>query len=354
MEILLEELYTLDINLKKFHFRKVMIDEKSYQINGITQCGKTKIIKNYLISLKKESYLYIDCLDIKINIKKLNHSLLSFCNKHKITTLALDNYNPKINLINIKQLIISSEVHFDIANLHTLRLYPLDYEEFLAFEYKYDSTALNHYFQLGGFAFMHTINPDERNLYIQRMLRYALSETELHILIFCAKMMAQKVAPYAIYERLKQKIKISKDKLYNSYKSLCDKSYIHQLSKYKHPKATKKIYICDISLKSALSTEKHFGRLFENMVYLELLKLGSECFYDDDIDFYIPSRDEIILCKPFADERRLFKKIESIEAFIFTYQIKHVTAVTINKEGNIAHPFSKIEIIPFDIWVLGE
>jgi len=354
MQTLLEELYKIDISLEKFHFRKVVFDDKSYQVNGITQSGKTQIIKNYLLSLKKGSYLYIDCLDIRIDIEKLNNILFSFCNKNKITTLVLDNYNPQINIITIKQLIISSEVHFDIANLTTLRLYPLDYEEFLAFEYKYDSTALNHYFQLGGFAFMHKINSDERNLYIQKMLRYALDEFELDILIFCAKMMAQKVSPYAIYERLKQNRKISKDKLYNSYKNLCDKMYIHQLSKYKHPKATKKIYLCDISLKSALSIEKHFGRLFENMVYLELLKSGSECFYDDDIDFYIPSKDEIILCKPFADERRLFKKIESIEAFIFTYQVKYVTAITINKEGNISHPFSKIEMIPFDIWVLGD
>lgn len=57
---------------------------------------------------------------------------------------------------------------------------------------------------------------------------------------------------------------------------------------------------------------------------------------------------------PFADERVLFKKIESIEAFLFTYQIKKVTAITMSKEGKMSHPISTIEMIPFDIWALGD
>lgn len=90
------------------------------------------------------------------------------------------------------------------------------------------------------------------------------------------------------------------------------------------------------------------------MVFLELLKSGVECFYDDDIDFYIPSNDEVILCKPFADERTLFKKMEAIEAFIFGYGIKKVTAITMNREGSVTHPFSKVEMLPFDIWAIGD
>ena len=57
---------------------------------------------------------------------------------------------------------------------------------------------------------------------------------------------------------------------------------------------------------------------------------------------------------PFADERVLFKKIESIEAFLFTYQIKKVTAITMSKEGSMSHPLSIVEMIPFDIWALGD
>ncbi|MCK9455260.1 MAG: ATP-binding protein [Sulfurimonas sp.] len=353
MEILLEELYKTDINPDKFHFRKLFLHEStSYQINGISQSGKTKLVKNYLLGLKKSSYLYIDCSDLRIDIAELNSELPLFCSRNRINTLVFDNYTSDIKIFNTPQLIICSELHYDIEFLTSVKLYPLDYEEFLAYEYKYDSTALKNFFQLGGFAYMHKISSDERVGYIQRTLKFALDDIELDILIYCTKMMAQKISPYSIYERLKQNRKISKDKLYKSFESLSAKNYIHQLQKASHPKAIRKIYLCDISLKSALTTDKHFGRVFENMIYLELLKSDTECYYDEGIDFYLPKNSEVILATPFADERALFKKIEAIEAFIFRYQIKKITSITMSTDGSISHPFSKIEMVPFDIWAL--
>ena len=354
MEILLEEFYKTDLHIEKFHDRKVFIGDESYQINGISQSGKTKLLKNYLLALKKNSYLYIDCNDIRIDITQLNKSLSKFCNSNKISLLALDNYKPEIKFVNISRLIITSSIHYDIDTLTTLQLYPLDYEEFLAYEHKYDSSALNHFFQLGGLAFMHKIHSDERNMYVQKTLKYALNEMEFDIICICAKMMSQKVSAFTIYERLKNTRKISKDKLYKSFENLLRTNYIHQLQKINHPKATKKIYLCDTSLRTALTTDKHFGRLFENMIFLELLKSKQECYYDDSIEFYLPRREEVILCMPFADERALFKKIEKIEAFLFSYQIKKVTAISMNHEGGISHPLSKVEMLPFDIWAIGD
>ena len=354
MQNLLEEFYKTDIIVNKFVSRKVFIDDKSYQINGISQSGKTKLVKNYLLSCKKKSYLYINCKDIKINFKELNKVLPIFCTINKIDILVLDNYKQEINFVNVSQLIITSEINYDIDFLNTLQLYPLDYEEFLAYEHKYDSTALNHFFQLGGFVNMHNVNLDERNLYIQKTLAYTLENMEFEIIKLCAKMMSQKVSAFTIYERLKITTKVSKDKLYKSYHNLLEKKYIHTLEKFNHARATKKLYLCDISLKPALSLDKHFGRLFENMIFLELLKANIECFYDDGIDFYIPKQNTIMLGMPFGDERILFKKVEAIEAFIFTHNIKKVIAITMSTEGKINHPLSKIEMLPFDIWALGD
>jgi hypothetical protein len=354
MEILLEEFYKTDLQIERYQQRKVSIDEKSYQIVGITQSGKTKLIKNYLLSLKKGSYLYIDCNDIRIDIEKLNTLLPSFCNRNKIEVLAFDNYKDSFRFANVSQLLIASEIDYKIAYLEKLQLYPLDYEEFLAYEHKYDSSALNHFFQLGGFAGMHKIPIDERITYLQKMLLYTLNDIEFDIMRLCAKFISQKLSAFTIYERLKLSRKISKDKLYQSFETLTTKNYIHQLQKYAHAKAAKKIYLCDTSIKAALSTEKNFGRLFENMVFLELLKSNTECYYTDGIDFYIPQNDEIILCKPFADERRLFKKLESIEAFLFSYGIRKINVITMNKEGTISHPLATVEIVPFDIWALGD
>jgi len=354
MEILLEEFYKNDLQIDKFHDRKAFLDEKSYQINGITQSGKTKLVKNHLLSLKKSTYLYIDCSDVRIDIESLNNNLAPFCMKNRIDVLVLDNYIQEISFVNVSQLIITSEISLDLDILETMQLYPLDYEEFLAYEHKYDSSALNHFFQLGGLPSMHKISSDDRNLYIQRTLKYTLDSIEFDILKLCAKMISQKLSAFTIYERLKNIRKISKDRLYKSFDLLVSKNYIHQLEKFNHAKATKKIYLCDTSLKSALSVEKNFAWLFENMIYLELLKSQTECYYEDEIDFYLPHSDAIILCKPFADERRLFKKLESIEAFIFTHSIKKVTAISMNKEGTLSHPLAVVDIVPFDIWALGD
>jgi len=354
MEILLEELYKTDLHIEKFHPRKHYIDEKSYQITGIAQSGKTKLLKSYLLTHKKNSYLYINCSDIRIDVDELNRLLPSFCNKNKIDILVYDNFVPEFSFPNVSQLLIASEIFYDVDFLEHIRLYPLDYEEFLAYEHKYDSSALNHFFQLGGLPHMHKVAQDERISYIQNLLRCRLDDIEFDIITLCAKFMSQKLSAFTIYERLKLSRKISKDKLYKSFESLLEKNYIHVLQKYAHTRATKKVYLCDTSLKSALSIERNFGRLFENMVYLELLKSKQEVYYADDIEFYKPNNDEIILCKPFLDERRLFKKLESIEAFLFTHTIKKVTVITMNKEGSLAHPLSEVAIIPFDIWALGD
>jgi hypothetical protein len=354
MEILLEEFYKADLTVEKYHFRKLFIYEKSYQINGVTQSGKTKLVKNYLLGLKKSSYLYINCNDIRIDIDVLNTTLTSYCNRNRIDVLVLDNYTPAIKFVNVSQLIITSQLHYDIDILETLQLYPLDYEEFLAYEDKYDSSALNHFFQLGGFPHMHKVSSDERNLTIQKMLQCTLNDIEFDILKLCAKLMSQKLSAFTIYERLKLSRKISKDKLYKSFDNLVSKNYIHLLAKFEHTRATKKVYLCDTSLKTALSIEKNFGNFFENIVFLELLKSQTLCYYDDGIDFYLPQRNEIILCKPLVEERRVFKKLETIEAFIFTHSIEKVTVVSMNKEGKLSHPFAEVEIVPFDIWALGD
>jgi len=114
MEILLEELYKTDLHVDKFHDRKVFLEKPSYiidangknvtiesaisyQINGITQSGKSKLVKNYLLSFKKNSYLYIDCSDVRINIDELNDNLSTFCTTNKIDVLVLDNYTKKSN-----------------------------------------------------------------------------------------------------------------------------------------------------------------------------------------------------------------------------------------------------------------
>ena len=355
MEILLEEFYKTDLHTGHFVERKLQLEPgQSYQINGIAKCGKSTLLKHYLMGMKKSEYLYIDCRDIRIDIDELNGELTRFCNQRDITCVALDNYYGAIRLPNVAQLILTSEERYEIEGLQSLRLYPLDYEEFLAYEHKFDSTTLNHFFQLGGFPAMHRIAAEERARYIQESLQHALGDIEFDLVLLAAKMASQKVSAYMLYERLKSERKISKDMLYRSLQQLQEKGYLHHVEKFGHARAAKKLYLCDAAIKNALTTQRHFGRLFENLVYLEMLKRGYVVTYGEGVDFYLPRQRRVVLCMPFGNQEMLFKKIESIEAFIVTHGVERVEVVTMSAESALQHPFVTAEMVPFGVWALVE
>lgn len=353
MNTLLDEYYRYDLHNAGFIERKFTIGEENTLIYGISQSGKSSLLKNYLLSHKKPTYLYLDCRDIRLNIEELNNTLPQFCRENKISILALDNYHESIRLFEIEQILLTSEVLLELP-FRTLQLPLLDYEEFLAFESKFDSTALNHFFQLGGFPAMHRIPSEERILYLQSTLQRVLDPIEFSILSQASKMVTQKVSAFNLYERLKSERKISKDKLYLHLQSMYERGYLKSLSKYNHPSAVRKLYLCDIAIKHALVLQKHFGRLFENLIFSELDKHGIECYYDEGIDFYLPQRQQIIIASPFANEHALFKKVEALEAFIVSNRVREVIVVTMNLESTLSHPVSRIEMIPFERWALGD
>jgi uncharacterized protein len=354
MITLLDEYYRYDLHNVGYIERKVSLDERSIWIQGIAQSGKTSLIKNYLLSHKKATYLYLDCNDIRISIDELNDVLEPFCVEHKIKILVLDNYTPAVNLFPLEQIILSSQLP-NQSNFETLLLHLLDYEEFLSFESKYyDATALNHFFQLGGFPIMHRIASEERALYLQKTLSQTLTDIEFSLVVQASKMITQKVSAFTLYERLKNERKISKDKLYLHLQQLYDKHYLYGCEKFNHPNAPKKLYVCDIAIKHALVFQKHFGKIFENLIFLELIKHDVECYYDEGIDFYLPQRQQIIIASAFANEHTLFKKVEALESFIITHQINEVIVVTMNLENTLSHPMAHIEIVPFSQWALGE
>ena len=353
MNTLLDEYYRYDLHNSGFIERKQSIHEENTLICGIAQSGKTALIKSYLLTHKKSIYLYLDCRDCRLDVKELNASLKVFCRENKISILALDNYYDAIELFEIDQIILSCEEPLEFP-YRIINLGLLDYEEFLAFETKFDGTALNHFFQLGGFPAMHKIASEDRVLYLQSILNRALEPIEFSILSQASKMVTQKVSAFNLYERLKGERKISKDKLYIHLQSLFDRGYLKSLGKFNHPSAVKKLYLCDIAIKHALVIQKHFGRIFENLVFSELDKHHLECYYDEGIDFYLPQRGQIIIASPFANEHALFKKVESLEGFIVSNRVREVIVVTMNLESTLSHPVSRIEMIPFERWALGE
>lgn len=352
METLLDDYHKQSLHVGRYIDRKVMIDTTSVQIIGVTLCGKTTLIKHYLSACKKGTFLYIDCRDLRIDDAELGKALGSFCASNGVEIVALDNYREGITLPSVAQLIISGEYRFAYLDLPILALSPLDYEEFLAYEPKYDSTVFNHYLQLGGYPIMHTLASEVRPLYLQQILQLRLGELELDILILIAKNSALKTSAFTLYERLKHQRRISKDMLYKTLTHLIEKRYVYELHKFGFERATKKLYLCDIALKQALSTQKHFGRLFENLVFLEMIKRGFGLYYAEGVDFYLPKQQRIVLCMPFGAQDVLFKRIEAIESFIAFSGVTSVEIVSVGSEGSLQHPLVRVEMMPFSEWAI--
>lgn len=352
----LSQLYDQPIKKNNLIDRKLFIDAAFTLVTAPQGVGSTTLLFSALSRLKNATYLYLDLDDSRIDKVLLDQHLNAFCTQHKIQTLAIDGYDGSIQLPNVPNIYLSSSnIHY-IEGFKSIQLLPLDFEEFLALDPRYDNldTALSHFLQIGGFPQMIQINATNRARHLQSLLRLYLNDLELDILTYVSKQLAHKLSVFQVYERLKNNRKLSKDHFYKVFYSLIERRWLLWLAKYDKPKATKKLYLIDFAIKNALTFSKNFSKLFESLVFLELIKAGKELYYDDAIDFYIPSHDRVVITIPFATEKNLFALMEKIEGYVIEHGVTKVEVVTMNHEAKLDHPFVEVEMMPFTRWALIE
>jgi len=353
---MLDAIYNLSNKKITLVPRKCQITKPFTIIKGASKTGKTSIIKQFLSALPTASYLYIDLNDLRIDIDTVKQELVEFCRENKIQTLVIESYDTSIPLPNIPQIILSTEVPLEIEGFDVLDVYNLDFEEFLAFDARYDTleNAFTHFLQTSSYPELYFAHQDNRQKQLQNILRLSLNPLELQIMIHSARLLGQKVSAFQMFERIKQQQKLSKDMFYKTFYGLMEKGYLYWVEKFEHARATKKLYTLDFNIKNALTLQKDFSRLFETLVFLEMLKRGSVIYYADGIDFYMPKENRIVLTMPFSNEDVLFKKIESIEAFIIENGVVHVEVVTMSAETKLGLPYAVIEMMPFVQWAIVE
>lgn len=353
---MLDALYNLSDKKTNLIDRKYQISSPFTIVKGASRTGKTSVIKQYLSTLPSAAYLYIDLSDLRIDADMVREELTGFCRDNKIHTLVIEAYDESIPLPNVSQILLSTEEELVIEGFERLDIYNLDFEEFLAFDTRYDTldTAFTHFLQTGSYPELYYSAQQNRPKQLQNILRLSLNTLELQIMIHSARLLGQKVSAFQMFERLKQQQKLSKDMFYKTFYGLMEKGYLYWVEKYGHSRATKKLYTLDFNIKNALTLQKDFSHLFETLVFLEILKKGSQIYYADGIDFYIPKENRIVLTMPFSNEDVLFKKIESIEGFIIENGVLHVEVVTMSTETKLGLPYAVIEMMPFIKWAIVE
>ncbi len=357
MQNILSTLY--ESNLSKYTIlqRKVIIENNYTILRGAPKTGKTYLIYDYLLQYNKEEYLYIDMADIRIDFKELFLYLNNFLLKHKITVLAIDNFNFDFDLNSLSGLssiIVSttnSQVKLDKFN--TQQLMALDFEEFILFDNKHQNTinSFNSFFKYGNLAELIQYNDTNKLIRNQEIIQLITQDPkEFNIFKLLLQNIGESKSIFQLYGILKKSSKISKDFFYNSCKKFEDNLLINFIPKFEQPKAPKKIYSYNHAFIDAVNLHTNINNRFSNLVFCELNKDYQYIYYLDNVDFYIKETNSIYISKSFISNyvNLSTKLIPIIEEF----NIQNITIITVNTSNTIYINDIECEVIPFYEWAL--
>jgi uncharacterized protein len=338
-----------------FFDRKVTITQKKTILYGPRKSGKTHLIVDHISHYAKGEVLYIDFSDDRIHTSLVAEHLSQFVKQHPIVLLVIEHFDFSFALPPVPEIILSTpftcKTH---EGFSPLTLYPLDFEEFIAFDKKH--TNIEHLFNLyaNHGTFPHIVNTTEsdHHRHMQALLHLILEPTALAIFTRFCELQSTKVSLFQIYNHLKTFGKISKDKLYAITHHLIDQKLLFLVEKFGQPNAAKKVYQIDFALKNALTFKKDFLKRFENMVFLELMKRDKEIFYEEGIDFYLPSEGLAIICAGFAPQEVIERRIQKLLPSLWALHVKHIEVVTLSSESALSIEGMSFSISPFWEWAL--
>ena len=350
----LELLYDKDFSKLTLLNRKFKINEKKVIICAPRQSGTTSILYKHIQNYEKNSFLYIDFHDFRIDKNNVKQYLNNFIKKNHITLLVIDNFDFSFKLPPCEEIIVTTDnTKQNLKNFTKKFLYPLDFEEFIAFAKK--NSNIEHMFNLfaneGTYPKVTYSNEQDKIKIIQDIIFKILqNEKELKIFSLFCIFQSSKISLYKIFQIAKEQIKISKDLFYEMAENFKNRQLIIYLEKYNSPNTTKKIYLIDYTLKNALTYQKDFIKRFENIVFLELYKKRGDIYFSDNVDFYIPKENLAILSIPFLPENLLKNKILKRKKHFKKLNIKKVEIISLGNEAKFEDDNIKYEIIPFWNW----
>jgi predicted AAA+ superfamily ATPase len=352
---ILEQIYELDLPKINFLERKLSIVHKNTILIGPPKCGKTYLIYDYLLNFKDKKYIYIDFDNYK-NIKtEITKNLNDFIKKNKIEVVVFENFKFDIEIPKVESIIITTNTKEHLINFNTIYLKPLDFEEFLLFDTKHQNTSysFNSFLKFGNLPEIIEFNEQKKPLRNYEICKlYCEDKTQLNILFLLIKFAGEKKSIFQLFNYMKKDTKISKDKFYKTCEDFERNNTIYLLPKYNQPKAVKKLFVFNHALLDIVSYKKNFNNLFKNMIFLELNSRYKDLYYLDNINFYIPSTNTLILAIPFFNNIILSSIISKILPIIDQYDIQNISIITISGEQNIYIGEIEAQILPFYNWVL--
>lgn len=352
----LEECY--EINFSKINFleRKTKIQEPKTIIYGASKTGKSYLIYDFLSNFKSNEYLYIDFSDLRNQNLENFTELQFFLNKNNITVLVLENFAFQIEIPDCENIIISSFKKLEIPDFTSIMIQALDFEEYLLHDNKYQNItqSFNNFLKFGNLPEIISLEEHKKTQRIQEIIKlFCKDNTVYEVFKILIENIDEKKSLYQLFNTMKMKMKISKDKFYEICKELELNNKVYFVEKYNQEKSTKKIFCYSYAFLNAITYTKKFKNEFANMVYLELLKENEEIFYLDNIDFYIKSQNLAIICIPFFNSSLNASLLKKIIKTANEFNIKNIEIITVSNNEKIIDNKIKIDVNPFYEWSVG-
>ncbi len=348
---LLEHYHTHPPQNDHYIVRKTTLSaDGNINLYGARGCGKTALVLDYLKN-RDEHTLYIDLEDPNLILSTLDTlPLQAFIEEYGIRELILDHYEPGMIDIfpDVSRIILISRTHVEEKGYQPIQLFPLDYEEFIAFEHSNSaSAAFNHFLKAGTLPAMagHTQNT---TLKMKQFFQQQFSPNEQSLILILARYNTQPMTVHQIYTFTKEYFRISKDFVYSAVKRFEQEGLLYFIDNA-IKRSGKKMIMYDFAFVKYLTAHQPFGTQFDSMIALTLIKHGI-VVKTLGIHGYITSDNELIIPAPFESEESIWVKSQKKFSIYKKHGIAKITIVTV--ANNYAFNIEKLhfEAMPFNEW----
>ncbi len=374
-------------------------------ITGIRRSGKSVLIEEYAEFLKENEpdvnlvVIRLQELDFEelLDYHALNQYILEHHIEGKYNVLIIDevqlceNFEKVINSIHSKRIydiyITGSNAFLlssDLATLFTgrtieIKVFPFSFAEYLQFFNPSDSIddCFDAYVRTGGMSGSYVYPIIEKrydyvkDIYDAILLRDLVQKYNirnkselLQITEFMMDNVSNILSPNSICDTLnREKSEITR-KTVSKYIYYLEKAFLfYEAKRYdlrgkKYLENSKKYYLCDSSFRYAVNGTRNmdFGRVYENIVYLELLRRGYEVYvgklYKKEIDFVAQKQTEKIYIQVsdnISDEKTFEREYVPLLAIKDAYP-----KVIIARTHHEAYDYKGIHVLDLPQWLLKE
>lgn len=315
-------------------------------ITGVRRSGKSVLLQQFADYLKNTEK---DVNIISVNLQELEYDYL--LDYHKLHSYVMDKYKPNYhNVVMIDEIQLCDKFELAINSLHTketfdiyltgsnafllssdlatlftgrvmeIKVFPFSFAEYVEyFDCENIIDAFDEYVRTGGMSGSYFYKTEEHRFEYIKDVYTTILERDLvkkykirnrseflSISEFMMDNIGNLLSPNNICAALNRgKSEITRKTVVKYIQYLENAFMFYEAKRYdlkgkKYLETNKKYYICDAAFRYAINGTKNldFGRVYENIVYLELLRRGYEVYvgklYKKEIDFVAIKRNEKI------------------------------------------------------------